>query len=41
MAISSAKDRLSGIKKYFNENKIAISKQDIYTVKIGNSDNSD
>ena len=39
--ISSAKERLLGIEKYFKENKIPLKKEDMYTVKVGDFDNSD
>ena len=41
ISISSAKERLLGIEKYFAENNISLNKKDIYTVKIGNFDNSE
>lgn len=40
-AISSAKERLLGIEKYFKEKNIPLKKQDIYTIKVGNFDNSE
>lgn len=36
--ISSAKDRLDGIKRYFREKKITLDAKDIYTIKIGEFD---
>jgi len=38
--ISSAKERFSGIEKYFKENNLSIKTEDVYSVKVGNFDNS-